>query len=88
MDVDLSRYLAGQMNYWLVGQNGVRRILESLELNVKGPFMNLEVDSILFNPPPLYDVCTVVSGRLNVVKDLKRTNQIVGLGRNRHLIGL
>jgi hypothetical protein len=50
--------------------------------------MNLEVDSILFNPPPLYDVCTVVSGRLNVVKDLKRTNQIVGLGRNRHLIGL
>jgi hypothetical protein len=31
---------------------------------------------------------TVVSGRLNVVKDLKRTNQIVDFGRNRHMIGL
>jgi hypothetical protein len=50
--------------------------------------MNLEVDSILFNLPPLYDVCAVGSGRLNVVQDLKRTNQTVSLGRNRHLIGL
>ena len=31
---------------------------------------------------------TVVSGRLNVVKGLKRTNQIVDFGRNWHIIGL
>jgi hypothetical protein len=30
----------------------------------------------------------VVSGRLNVVKDLKRTHQIVDFGRNRDIIGL
>jgi predicted fused transcriptional regulator/phosphomethylpyrimidine kinase len=32
-------------------------------------------------------VLSVVSGRLNVVKDLKRTNQIVSFGRSSHLIG-
>jgi hypothetical protein len=31
---------------------------------------------------------TVVSGRLTVVKGLKRTNQNVSLGRTRHMIGL
>jgi hypothetical protein len=31
---------------------------------------------------------TVVSGRLNVVKGLKRTNQIVSFGRSGHMIGL
>jgi hypothetical protein len=30
----------------------------------------------------------MVSGRLNVVKVLKRTNQIVGFGRSRYMIGL
>jgi hypothetical protein len=30
----------------------------------------------------------MVSGRLNVVKGLKRTNQIVRFGRSCHLIGL
>jgi hypothetical protein len=30
----------------------------------------------------------VLSGRLNVVKGLKRTNQIVDFGRNLHIIGL
>jgi hypothetical protein len=30
----------------------------------------------------------VVSGRLNVVKDLKRTDQIVSSGRSPHIIGL
>jgi len=30
----------------------------------------------------------VVSGRLNVVKSLKRTNRIVSLGRRRHIISL
>jgi hypothetical protein len=29
-----------------------------------------------------------VSGRLNVVRDLKQTNEIVSFGKNRHLIGL
>lgn len=29
---------------------------------------------------------TMVSGRLNVIKDLKRTNQIAKFGRTRHLI--
>jgi hypothetical protein len=29
---------------------------------------------------------TVVSGRLNVVKGLKRTNQIASFGRSRHMI--
>jgi hypothetical protein len=31
---------------------------------------------------------TVVLGRLNVVKSLKQTNQIVSFGRGRHMIGL
>jgi hypothetical protein len=31
---------------------------------------------------------TVVSGRLNLTRDLKRTNQIVSFERTRHLIGL
>jgi hypothetical protein len=31
---------------------------------------------------------TVESDRLNVVKDLNQTNQIVNFGRNRHLISL
>jgi hypothetical protein len=31
---------------------------------------------------------TLVSGRLNVAKGLKRTNGIVGSGRSRHMIGL
>jgi hypothetical protein len=31
---------------------------------------------------------TVVPGRINVLKDLKQTNQIVGFGTNRRLIRL
>jgi hypothetical protein len=31
---------------------------------------------------------TVVSGRLNVVRSLKQTNQIVTFERTRHIIGL
>jgi hypothetical protein len=33
---------------------------------------------------PVWNGYTVVSGRLNVVKGLKRTNQIVSFGRSRH----
>ena len=31
---------------------------------------------------------TVISGRLNVVRGLKQTNQIVSFKRTRHMIGL
>jgi hypothetical protein len=38
--------------------------------------------------PKSFIVTTAVSGRLNVVKDLKRTNQIVSFEGTRHMICL
>jgi hypothetical protein len=62
-------------------------------------FVLLFLSSLLLNLTRLYllhylsttclpKVSNLVSGRLNVVKDLKPTNQIVSFGRSRHLISL
>jgi hypothetical protein len=38
--------------------------------------------------PMILSTNTVVSGRLNVVRGLKRTNYLVSFGKSRHMIGL
>jgi hypothetical protein len=42
--------------------------------------------SVLFKV--FFKILSAVSGRLNVLKGVKQTNQIVGFGENRHMISL
>jgi hypothetical protein len=86
--------VAARVVLWLLGHmSGLQGLLELILAWFAHWTSFMQVKLILSYSSLLTFLFSLISrgirtGRLNVIKGLKRTNQIVDFGRNRHIIGL